>query len=47
LWDVVTDQEAVELIAQETQPQKMSDLLLKTALEKGSKDNVSVIVLQL
>jgi serine/threonine protein phosphatase PrpC len=44
---VLSDQQAVDLIAKETNAQAMSDKLVKAALEGGTKDNVSVIVLQL
>jgi len=47
LWDVCSNQEAVDLIINEKDPQVMSDNLLKYALEHGTKDNVSIIVLSL
>lgn len=47
LWDVISDQSAVDLVRTESEPQKMSDDLLQYALENGSKDNVSVMVLVL
>lgn len=43
---MVTDDEAVSLIGSGS-AQQASDKLLKTALEKISKDNVSVIVVTL
>jgi len=43
LWDVATDQEAVDLILTETDAQKMSDKLLFHALKNGSTDNISVM----
>jgi len=45
LWDVTTDQEAVDLILNETEAQQMSDKLLLHALKKGSTDNISIIVI--
>jgi protein phosphatase PTC1 len=45
VWDVLSDQEAVDLVKDLKDAQKMSELLLKKALEKGSTDNVSVLVL--
>eukprot|EP01132_Coremiostelium_polycephalum_P009922 gene9922-12167_t len=45
LWDVISDQEAVDLILPETEAQKMSDKLLSHALRKGSTDNISIMVI--
>jgi len=47
LWDVATDQKAVDLIQHEVDPQKMSDKLLYYALNNGTKDNVTVMVIAL
>lgn len=47
IWDVISDQEAIDLIKDETSAQKMSDKLLTTALKNGSTDNVSVVVIKL
>src|SRR3989338_3758670 len=49
LWDVCTDQDAVDMcLAMQGQPaQAMSDMLLKYALENGTTDNVSVMVVTL
>jgi len=47
LWDVASDQEAVDLILSETDAQKMSDKLLLHALKNGSTDNISVMVVLL
>jgi len=44
LWDVASDQEAVDLVIQETDAQKMSEKLLVHALRNGSTDNISVMV---
>jgi len=44
LWDVTTDQEAVDMIVTESDSQKMSDKLLLHALRNGSTDNISVMV---
>jgi len=43
LWDVATDQEAVDLVLAENDTQKMSDKLLFHALKNGSTDNISVM----
>jgi len=47
LWDVTTDQEALDLISDESSAQKMSEKLLLHALKKGSTDNISVMVILL
>jgi len=47
LWDVASDQEAVDLVVQETDAQKMSEKLLVHALKNGSTDNISVMVVVL
>jgi serine/threonine protein phosphatase PrpC len=45
IWDVLTDQDAVDLIKDETNAQVMCEKLMKTALSKGSTDNIYVMVL--
>ncbi|KAF9402086.1 Protein phosphatase 2C 1 [Mortierella sp. AD011] len=47
LWDVCTDQEAVELIRDVVCPTKASRVLLDHALQKFSTDNISVMVVRL
>ncbi|KAG0043867.1 Protein phosphatase 2C 1 [Gryganskiella cystojenkinii] len=47
LWDVCSDQEAVELVQEVTDPTKASQLLLDHALQKFSTDNISVMVVRL
>jgi len=44
LWDVVSDQESIDQITPSLNAQEVSDKLLKLALEKGTKDNVSILV---
>lgn len=44
LWDVVSDQDAIDLILPENDAQVMSEKLLQHALRNGSTDNVSVMV---
>jgi len=44
LWDVASDQEAVDLVSQENDAQKASEKLLVHALRNGSTDNISVMV---
>jgi len=45
LWDVCSDQEAVELISGETDPDSMAKKLLIHALKNGTTDNVSVMTI--
>jgi len=45
LWDVCTDQEAVDLIAGESDADSMAKKLLIHALKNGTTDNVSVMVI--
>jgi len=47
LWDVTSDQEAIDLISSETSAQRMSDKLLLHALKSGSTDNISIMVILL
>jgi len=47
LWDVTSDQEAVDLTKGETNAQVMSEKLLAHALKRGSTDNISVMVIVL
>jgi len=49
LWDVMTDQEAVDLIREnkEKTTQELSELLLGTALIKETADNLSIMVIKL
>jgi protein phosphatase PTC1 len=49
LWDVCTDQEAADLILEDrdASAQFMSEKLLNFALENSSKDNISIMVIQL
>lgn len=48
LWDVCTDQEACDYIQNDLDdPQRCSELLVDFALEQGSTDNLSVIVVNL
>jgi len=43
LWDVVSDQEAVDLIIGMTETSQMTEKLLSLALEKGTKDYVTIM----
>jgi len=46
VWDVLSDQDVVDLIKDDKgSAQEMSEKLLKTSLQKGSTDNISVMVI--
>lgn len=47
LWDVLEDQEACELIRDITDPDEAARILVRMALEKGTTDNVTVMVVLL
>ena len=44
VWDVISDQEAVDMIASEIDPLSAAKLLRDRAFELESTDNISVIV---
>ena len=46
LWDVVSDQDAVNFVSKIPEPQQADSLLLKHALEKFSTDNTSVMIVR-
>lgn len=43
LWDVCTDERAMELVSQVSSSQRMADHLVNHALKNGSIDNISVV----
>lgn len=47
IWDVISDQEAVDLIKNDSNAQIMSEKLMKMALQRGSTDNITVLVVLL
>lgn len=51
LWDVISDQEAIELVLEETKEkgphEGIAEFLVETAIERGTTDNVSAIVVYL
>lgn len=47
LWDVISDQQAVNLIRDETDMQTAAERLRNYALDHGSTDNISVLVIDL
>jgi len=44
VWDVISDEEAVDLIINAKEPQEASEILKNLALKRGSTDNISVMV---
>jgi len=46
LWDIVEDQAAVDLIKHLKSSEEMSSTLVKYAINNGSRDNVSVLILK-
>lgn len=46
LWDVCTDQQACDLIKDIQDPQVAATTLVKHALQVGSSDNLSVLVVR-
>ncbi|KAI9736131.1 MAG: Protein phosphatase 2C 1 [Cirrosporium novae-zelandiae] len=46
LWDVCTDQEAVDLIRNQTDPQAASKVLVDHAMSRFSTDNVTVMIVR-
>lgn len=46
VWDVISDQEAVEMIQDVMDPQQAAQRLLSAALEKFTTDNLSVLVIR-
>ncbi len=47
LWDVMTDQEAVDFVRDIDDGEAMSQALVKKALEAGTTDNVTVVCARL
>lgn len=47
LWDVCSDQEAVDLIRQVQDPQEASKMLVDHALRRFSSDNLSCMIVRL
>jgi protein phosphatase PTC1 len=46
LWDVVQDQEAIDLVTNNVSAKEMADTLVNEALKKGSTDNISVMAVR-
>uniref|UniRef100_A0A6B2LFY3 PPM-type phosphatase domain-containing protein n=1 Tax=Arcella intermedia TaxID=1963864 RepID=A0A6B2LFY3_9EUKA len=47
IWDVMSDEDAIDLVRSQGSPFKGALLLTQTAFEKGSTDNLSAIVIKL
>ncbi|EIN12532.1 protein serine/threonine phosphatase 2C [Punctularia strigosozonata HHB-11173 SS5] len=47
LWDVMSDQEAVNIVRAQANPGDASSILVRTALDKWTSDNVTVVVVRL
>jgi len=47
VFDVMSDQEAMDIVMKENDPQVAAANLVKTALSKGSKDNISALVVNI
>jgi len=47
VWDVLSDQEAIDIIKELSEVQRQSYALLYSVLDKGTRDNVSVMVVEL
>jgi len=47
VWDVLTEQAAVDLVVKDTDPLIMAKKLLVNAIKGGSTDNITVMVVQL
>ena len=46
VWDEVGDQDAVNCCKEDVSTKQIAQAIVKNALDKGSKDNISVIVLK-
>jgi len=47
VWDILSEQDAVDLVAKDTDPLIMAKKILVNAIKGGSTDNISVVVVQL
>ena len=47
LWDCVNDPEITNIIGKEESSEVISKNLLKNALQNGSKDNITILVIKL
>ena len=47
LWDCVNDSQIINIIGKEESSEVISKNLLKIALQSGSKDNITILVIKL
>ena len=47
VWDVLTDQDAVDLCKEEMSTDLISKAIIKESIDKGSKDNIGCLVIKL
>jgi len=45
LWDVLSDEQVVTIVSQQSTPHEAAELLRRTAFTRGSDDNISVVVI--
>lgn len=46
IWDELSDSDAIGFCHDDISTQRIAQMIVKTAIERGSKDNISVIVLK-
>jgi len=46
VWDELSDQDAINFCKEEFSTKQIAQVIVKTAVQKGSKDNISVIVVR-
>lgn len=46
VWDVITNEEAVQMVRQQGEPQKAASMLTSVSINRGSTDNISCIVIR-
>jgi len=46
VWDVLTDQDAIDLCKEDKNTDEISKVIIKTALERGSRDNITCLVIK-
>jgi len=47
LWDTIDNQEAVNIVKKHMSNSKVCDILAKRAIRRGSRDNITVVVIWL
>lgn len=46
VWDVLSDQDAVDICIEDNSTNQISKEIVKTALDRGSKDNICCLVIR-